>query len=124
MFIITMAVSWTLTLMYNPNVLASNRLKDMVGYNNLCVGFDTEPARTVATPLFALMAYFGIRYVALDGVAADMPSELSFGCPSIALCAWSALCSHLIALHRASPQASSPRCARAITGRPSASRRG
>jgi len=75
MFIITMAVSWTLTLMYNPNVLASNRLKDMVGYNNLCVGFDTEPARTVATPLFALMAYFGIRYVALDGIIAEMRSR-------------------------------------------------
>ena len=52
--------------MYNPDIVKSNRLKDIVGYSNMCVGFDTEPARTFAGPGFVLMSYFGIRFVSVE----------------------------------------------------------
>ena len=40
--------------MWNPDIISQNRLRDIVGYNNICVGFDTEPARSISAPGFAL----------------------------------------------------------------------
>jgi hypothetical protein len=52
-FILMLLVSWALTAAFNPAILADNKLRDRVGYNNLCVGFDSPPARYVAMPLQA-----------------------------------------------------------------------
>jgi len=71
-FMVTMAIAWCATYMWNPEIISRNRLRDIVGYNNLCVGFDTEPARSLTAPGFCLMGYFGIRYVNLDAVRAEM----------------------------------------------------
>ena len=60
-FMLTMAVAWTATYMWNPTIIYQNRLRDIVGYNNLCVGFDTDPARSIVAPGFALMGYFVLR---------------------------------------------------------------
>lgn len=56
------AVSWALTLMFNPDLVANNPLKDRIGYNNVCVGFDSAPAVYVAQVLWAPTVYFGIRF--------------------------------------------------------------
>jgi hypothetical protein len=55
--------SWVLTLVFNYEFVHDNPLKDRMGYNNLCVGFDSSPARYFAMPLFVLKAYLDIRYV-------------------------------------------------------------
>ena len=52
-FILMIGVSWALTMAFNPDVTRDNKLLDRVGYNNMCVGFDSPPARYVAMPLQA-----------------------------------------------------------------------
>ena len=65
-FILMIGVSWALTMAFNPDVTRDNKLLDRVGYNNMCVGFDSPPARYVAMPLQVLMAYLAARYASLD----------------------------------------------------------
>jgi len=66
LLVATMIVSWALTFLFNPEVVEHNALKDRVGYNNLCVGWDTAPARYVAAPLFALIIFVEFRFMQLD----------------------------------------------------------
>jgi len=69
-FLFMIAVTWITTCIWNPNVLHSstggNRINDIFSYNNVCVGFDTSPARYLAQPLFALQSYLGVRFGCLD----------------------------------------------------------
>jgi len=71
-FILMCLVSWLLTSIYNPAIIEKNLLKDRVGYNNICVGFDTPPARYVAMPLQVLQAFLAVRYVSLDTTRAEL----------------------------------------------------
>lgn len=82
LFILMLVVCWAITAVYSQNIIHRNLLHDRVGYNNLCVGFDTAPARYVALPLFTLMSYCGIRYVLLDSVRANLQK----GDKSIGIC--------------------------------------
>ena len=72
LFLFTMILAWVVTSVSNPGMISRNRLKDIVGYNNVCVGFDEPPARYVVAPLMVLMAYLAIRYVTLDSLRADL----------------------------------------------------
>lgn len=74
-FILSMIIAWTLTCLYNPDIISRNRLRDIVGYNNVCVGFDSEPARSVMVPMFCFQSYLGIRYVHLDSMRAEIHSR-------------------------------------------------
>ena len=69
-FILMIAVSWAVTWTFNPDIITSNPLKDRVGYNNMCVGFDSPPARYVAMPFQVLQAFLAVRYVSLDSARA------------------------------------------------------
>ena len=64
------ACTWICTCIWNPNILfaskGGNRINDIFSYNNVCVGFDTPPARYVAQPLFALQSFLGVRFGNLD----------------------------------------------------------
>jgi len=71
-FILMCLVSWLLTDLFNPSVVEKNPLKDRTGYNNICVGFDTPPARYVAMPLQVLQAFLAVRYVSLDNTRAQL----------------------------------------------------
>lgn len=71
-FIIMLLMSWIATAIWSEDVIARNRINDVMGYNNVCVGFDEAPARYVAEPGMVLMAYFGIRYVLLDNWRAKL----------------------------------------------------
>ena len=71
-FILMILVSWAITWTFNPSIIASNLLKDRVGYNNLCVGFDSPPARFIAMPFQVLQAFLAIRYVSLDSARAEL----------------------------------------------------
>jgi hypothetical protein len=61
-----MAFSWVTTLIWNYPVVENNPLLTRLGYNNLCVGFDTIPARYVAQFVFIPSAYFCVRYAWTD----------------------------------------------------------
>lgn len=56
-FILMLALCWILTAWFNPSIMDSNRIRDVFGYNNVCVGFDTVPARYFAQPLMCLQGY-------------------------------------------------------------------
>ena len=51
--ILCVLICWTLTVIFRYDVIVSNPLKDVTGYNNVCVGFDVYPARIVAVPFMA-----------------------------------------------------------------------
>ena len=69
-FLFMIACTWITTCIWNPNILLAskggNRINDIFAYNNVCVGFDTPPARYVAQPLFALQSFLGVRFGNLD----------------------------------------------------------
>lgn len=67
-FVMCMGVSWVITAMFNPGIFQDNILRSIVGYNNLCVGFDSPPARYVAMPMLVLQAVLASRYSYLDTI--------------------------------------------------------
>jgi hypothetical protein len=50
----------------NVTVFQDNALKRRIGYNNLCVGFDTPPAKYVCAVTWIFIAYCGFRFALLD----------------------------------------------------------
>eukprot|EP00928_Gymnodinium_smaydae_P048710 TRINITY_DN32612_c0_g1_i1.p1 TRINITY_DN32612_c0_g1~~TRINITY_DN32612_c0_g1_i1.p1 ORF type:complete len:301 (-),score=56.90 TRINITY_DN32612_c0_g1_i1:142-1014(-) len=77
LLVVTLIISWILTYIFRPEFIANNELKDRVGYNNLCVGWDVNPARGVAAPLFALIIFVECRYLQLDFWRADLEPNLT-----------------------------------------------
>ena len=67
-FVLCIGVSWFITAMFNPGIFRDNILRSIVGYNNLCVGFDSVPARYVAMPLLVIQAVLAARYSYLDTI--------------------------------------------------------
>jgi len=65
-FVLCIGASWVCTSIFNPGIYKDNILRSIVGYNNLCVGFDSPPARYVAMPLLVLQAVLASRYSYLD----------------------------------------------------------
>jgi len=72
LLVLAMIISWCLTLISDQHFVHHNPLKDRVGYNNLCVGWDEPPARYVAAPIFAMVVYFNVRYMYLDVARAKL----------------------------------------------------
>ena len=72
MFILMLIVCWIITLNYSPEIIQKNGLKDIIGYDNLCVGFDAPPARYVAMPMQVMMAVLACRYSSLDTTRAAL----------------------------------------------------
>jgi len=67
-FVLCILCSWFVTAVFNPGIYKENILRSIVGYNNLCVGFDSPPARYVAMPLLVCQAVLASRYAYLDTV--------------------------------------------------------
>lgn len=67
-FVLCIGVSWVITSIFNPEIFKYNILKSIVGYNNLCVGFDSPPARYAAMPLLVCQAVLASRYSYLDTI--------------------------------------------------------
>ncbi|GMI42445.1 hypothetical protein TeGR_g13551 [Tetraparma gracilis] len=61
-FFIGVGFAWIITLAAEPEVIANNALKERIGYNNVCVGFDMPPASYVAMPVLALSVAMGCVY--------------------------------------------------------------
>mmetsp|Transcript_18130 Transcript_18130/g.56610 ORF Transcript_18130/g.56610 Transcript_18130/m.56610 type:complete len:263 (-) Transcript_18130:127-915(-) len=67
---LSLAVAWIITWFTNPQVIASNPLKDRIGYNNPCVGWDDPPALYVAAFMMQSALLCAIRYAVLDLIRA------------------------------------------------------
>ncbi len=75
---------WITTAIFNYNVLfnpAANPLIPPLGYPNVCVGFDTEPARFVAMPFLTLTAYLGLRFAWTSAQRLELERQLPAGSP-------------------------------------------
>lgn len=64
--VLALASGWALTYFFNHQVIEDNILKKVVGYNNLCVGWDEAPAVYFAAPLYLVIIYCYIRFMHLD----------------------------------------------------------
>ena len=62
----TLLISWCLTSIYHPEVLIKNVLKDRLGYNNPCVGWDFAPGSYVGLVGCIIVVYFVWSYVKFD----------------------------------------------------------
>eukprot|EP00931_Biecheleriopsis_adriatica_P014251 TRINITY_DN11597_c0_g1_i1.p1 TRINITY_DN11597_c0_g1~~TRINITY_DN11597_c0_g1_i1.p1 ORF type:complete len:284 (+),score=27.39 TRINITY_DN11597_c0_g1_i1:70-921(+) len=62
---ITLALTWTLTALFNPGTIESNALKNYVGYNNPCVGWDFPPANFFGLLGAILVIVLAWRYAVL-----------------------------------------------------------
>ena len=63
---ITMLVTWTLTFVYNRDKIRHNPLKNVMGYNNPCVGWDFPPANSVGLFGMVLVTVLVWRHNVLD----------------------------------------------------------
>ena len=63
---LTLGLSWILTFIFNPSVIANNPLYDRLGYNNVCVGWDTFPANIVGVLGTSIGVHLGLRFVHLN----------------------------------------------------------
>lgn len=71
-------VVWGITWIWHPEVIADNPIKDVMGYNNLCVGFDMPPATYVGLLIAFPIVYLCFRYSWTDlERSVLMRSELS-----------------------------------------------
>jgi len=59
-------IGWCLTLNFSNDVLNDNPLRDRVGYNNICVGLDSFPAKPVCALIWMIASYYAIRYASLE----------------------------------------------------------
>ena len=65
---LTLVMCWILTITFLPEVVASNQLKNYVGYNNVCVGWDFAPANYIGIVGVTCMIFFSLRYCWLDAL--------------------------------------------------------
>mmetsp|Transcript_27912 Transcript_27912/g.63133 ORF Transcript_27912/g.63133 Transcript_27912/m.63133 type:complete len:271 (+) Transcript_27912:124-936(+) len=74
---LTILMSLGITYTFNHEVLGNNGIRDMVGYNNPCVFWDSPPALYFAAFFFTPTVYFAIRYAVLDTQRAFLTKNLS-----------------------------------------------
>jgi hypothetical protein len=63
---LTLLISWCLTYFYHPEALEDNALRDRLGYNNACVGWDFAPASYVGLIGSCIVTYMIWSYVKYD----------------------------------------------------------
>lgn len=60
-FCLMIMICWALTSTFHFEQFESNPIMDRLGYNNWCVGFDTQPANAVGSVFEAFIIYLAIR---------------------------------------------------------------
>ena len=63
---LTLLITWSITFVYNRDKLRANPLKNVLGYNNPCVGWDFPPANSVGLFGMILVTVLVWRYNVLD----------------------------------------------------------
>lgn len=60
--VIMLIVAWIVTLVLNEDFVVDNVLKDTIGYNDVCVGFDVPPANYITAILYGAFLYMSVRF--------------------------------------------------------------
>lgn len=66
MLFVLILTCWILTAIFNPDIFHDNPMIVRIGYNNLCIGFDSPPATYVGMVLFCPCVYLLLRYSFTD----------------------------------------------------------
>jgi len=74
---IVLLISWILTFIFNPVIVKDNPLLERLGYNNLCVGWDTPPASFVASVLYMFCFYLIVRFCVLVHIRCSLDPNTS-----------------------------------------------
>lgn len=61
LFGVILVLAAIVTVVFRPDVYGDNPLKDVYGYNNICVSMDVPPARYIASVMWPLVVYFQIE---------------------------------------------------------------
>lgn len=72
---LALAIGWIVSLIFVPDYIKSNPLKDRLGYNNVCVGWDLPPASYFAMPFVAVTVYLVLRFVFVSIIKYDLMLE-------------------------------------------------
>ncbi|GFH58802.1 hypothetical protein CTEN210_15278 [Chaetoceros tenuissimus] len=68
----TLVICWILSYIFNPDVFEHNPLKERLGYNDLCVGWDTMPANIVGVAGTTIGCYLSLRFVSLNHTRTEL----------------------------------------------------
>ncbi|GFH47204.1 hypothetical protein CTEN210_03679 [Chaetoceros tenuissimus] len=63
---LTLALSWTLTMIFNPSIIDNNPFHDRLDYNHVSVGWNTFPANIVGVVGISSVVHIALRFVHLD----------------------------------------------------------
>ncbi|GFH43941.1 hypothetical protein CTEN210_00415 [Chaetoceros tenuissimus] len=72
---LALATGWIISLIFNPEVIKSNPLRDRLGYNNVCVGWDLPPASYFAMVPAAITVYLTLRFAFVSIMKYDLMLE-------------------------------------------------
>jgi hypothetical protein len=61
--------------------MENNPLLDRVGYNNVCVAWDTPPGVYAAAPVLCAQAFFSVCYAMLDTQRAELEADANVIAP-------------------------------------------
>lgn len=64
--VVMLIISWIVTLSLHADYVGKNELRDAIGYNNICVGFDIPPATYVSAILYGGFLYLSVRFAWTD----------------------------------------------------------
>jgi len=72
LLLVCIAQAWVLAWFFSWDNVRDNPLKDLIGYNNVCVAWDVPPALYSSAFILGWSAYFGVRYGILNLVRATL----------------------------------------------------
>jgi hypothetical protein len=83
---VALLICWAITALARPDVIANNQLKNYVGYNNPCVGWDMPPAQYVGLLIAVLMSHLAWAYAGLDAARTQLRDDDGRVSPKEAMC--------------------------------------
>ena len=75
LMLLGLAVTWVITASVNPHIIETNQLKNYVGYNNPCVGWDMAPANYIGHLACVVMAHFAWQYAWWDAARTQLRDD-------------------------------------------------
>ena len=72
---LALGIGWIMTALFIPDQIRSNPIKDRIGYNNACVGWDMPPASYVSIIFVGGTVHFGLRCSSISILKYDLLLE-------------------------------------------------
>lgn len=74
-FALTLIITWTITLLVNPEAVKDHPAKQIIGADNPCFGWDYPPASYVAMFMNSANVYFTWRWAYLENARTKLQSS-------------------------------------------------